>query len=58
MTLRTASIVASSVSRPTLTFSTGNAAASRTFWRVISGVSMPIENVVRGAFPGSRPSRR
>ena len=32
--------------------STGNSAASRTFWRVISGVSMPIENVVSGASAG------
>ena len=58
VTLRTASIVASSVSRPTLTFRTGNSAASRTFCRVISGVSMPIENVVTGASAGSRPRRR
>ena len=58
VTLRTASIVASSVSRPTLTLSTGNSAASRTFCRVISGVSMPIEKVVIGAFAGSRPRRR
>ena len=37
VTLRTASIVASSLSSPTLILSTGNSAASRTFWRVISG---------------------
>jgi hypothetical protein len=58
VTLRTASIVASSLSRPTLILSTGNSAASRTFWRVISGVSMPIEKVVSGASAGSRPSSR
>ena len=58
VTLRTASIVASSLSRPTFTLSTGKAAASRTFCRVISGVSIPIENVVTGAASGSSPSSR
>ena len=58
VTLRTASSVASSLSRPTLILSTGNSAASRTFCRVISGLSIPIEKVVSGASPGSRPSSR
>ena len=55
VTLRTASMVGSSVSRPTFTFKIGNSAASRVFWRVISGVSMPMENVVSGASLGSSP---
>ena len=55
VTLRTALMVASSVANPTFTFRIGNSAASRVFCAVISGVSIPIENVVTGASLGSSP---
>ena len=55
VTLRTASMVGSSVASPTFTLSTGYSAASSVFCLVISGVSMPIENVVSGASLGSSP---
>ena len=42
VTERIVSIISRSLSRPSFTFSTLNSAASRTFWRTTSGVSMPI----------------
>ena len=43
------------LARPTLILRIGNCSASRTFCRVISGVSMPMEKVVTGASSRSRP---
>ena len=58
VSLRTAAMVSSSVFNPTLIFRIGNGSASLTFRRVISGVSMPMENVVRGVSAGSSPKWR